>query len=67
MAILRRRRFLGAIFLLRCRLARDVPAAAAGTSRPKRICCITLPESRRLLGEFEREPWRSELLEMLAT
>jgi len=23
--------------------------------------------TRRLLGEFEREPWRSELLEMLAT
>jgi len=28
---------------------------------------MTLPESRWLLGEFEREPWRSELLEMLAT
>jgi len=31
-----------------------------------RICCMTLPESRWLLGEFEREPWRSELLASLA-
>jgi hypothetical protein len=67
MAILRRRAFPGAIFLLRCRLARDVPAAAAGTSRPPAHLLHDPPESRWLLGEFEREPWRSELLEMLAT